>query len=147
MTFSIDDCHFIELPQFAERRGNLSFVQHGSEIPFDFKRLYFLYDVPFGVERAGHAHKNLHQLFFAFSGSYELHLDDGVKTRTVLMNQPNRPFYVCPHIWRVVNNFTSGAVCAVLASEVYSEDDYLRTYDEFVEFLRNAGKPLRSDLA
>ncbi|QSN60687.1 MULTISPECIES: FdtA/QdtA family cupin domain-containing protein [unclassified Caballeronia] len=146
VSFSVEECRFIELPQFADRRGNLSFVQEG-DVPFDFRRLYYLYDVPFGVERAGHAHKNLHQLFFAFAGSYELHLDDGVNTRTVVINQPNRPFYVCPHIWRVVNNFTSGAVCAVLASETYSESDYLRTYDGFLDFLREIGKPIKSDLA
>ena len=135
MNYSVDLCKFIDLPQFSDRRGNLSFVEHGSSV-FNFKRFYFLYDVPFGVERAGHAHKNLHQLFFAFAGSYQLHLDDGKNKKTVLINQPNRPFYVCPHIWRVVDGFTSGAVCAVLASDHYTEDDYMRTYEEFAEFVK-----------
>jgi hypothetical protein len=135
MTYSVDSCRFIDLPQFSDPRGNLSFTENGGTLPFDVKRFYFLYDVPFGVERAGHAHRNLHQVFFAFAGCYQLHLDDGVKKRTVLINQPNKPFYVCPHIWRVVDSFTSGAVCAVLASAQYSESDYLRNYDDFQEFV------------
>ena len=145
MNYSVESCSFVELPKFTDRRGNLSFVEYGKLIPFDFKRFYFLYDVPFGVERAGHGHKNLHQLFFVFSGSYELHLDDGLQKKTIIINQPNKPFYVCPHIWRVVDSFTSGAVCAVLASEEYTESDYLRTYPEFIEFLKLNNKPIRSN--
>jgi hypothetical protein len=132
---SVELCRFIDLPQFSDRRGNLSFIEAGSLLPFEFKRFYFLYDVPFGGERAGHAHRNLQQVFFAFSGCYQLHLDDGRQKRTVLINQPNKPFYVCPGIWRVVDSFTSGAVCAVLASELYSEADYIRNYADFVDYI------------
>jgi hypothetical protein len=135
--YSVNKCRFIDLPQFSDRRGNLSFIESGITLPFDIKRFYFLYDVPFGIERAGHAHKKLHQLFFAFAGSYTLHINDGRRKRSVLINQPNRPFYVCPHIWRVVDGFTSGAVCAVLASLEYDESDYLRSYADFTSFLNS----------
>ncbi len=135
--FSIDDCHFIPLPVFPDARGKLSFVENGQKnFNFTIERLYFLFDVPYGVERAGHAHKELRQLFFAFSGSYELHLDDGTRKKTVRIDRPDHPFYVCPHIWRVADGFTSGAVCAVLASLKYDESDYLRNYDDFLAFVK-----------
>ncbi|WP_426240737.1 sugar 3,4-ketoisomerase [Pararhizobium sp. DWP1-1-3] len=133
---SVNDCKFIELPVFPDHRGKLSFIQNDrSIVDFDFARLYFLFDVPFGGQRAGHAHRELRQLFFAFSGAYDIHLDDGYEKRTVRIDQPNRPFMVLPNIWRVVDQFTSGAVCAVLASELYSEDDYIREYAEFTKYV------------
>lgn len=133
---SVNDCKFIELPVFPDHRGKLSFIQNDrSLVDFDIARLYFLFDVPFGGQRAGHAHRELRQLFFAFSGAYNVHLDDGYEKRTVRIDQPNRPFMVCPNIWRVVDQFTSGAVCAVLASELYTESDYIREYSEFVQYV------------
>lgn len=143
MSLSVHDCRFLELDEFADPRGKLSFVQNDARIPFEIQRMYFLYDVPFGAERAAHAHKDLHQLFFAFSGAYRLRLDDGNEQRDVIIKQPNRPFYVCPEIWRTVDDFTSGAVCAVLASELYSEADYLRSYDDFIAYVKAQGKPVR----
>ncbi len=135
MPYSVDACRFIELPQFTDRRGNLSFVQNDGVLPFTINRMYFLYDIPFGVERAGHAHRALHQLFFAFSGAFRLHLDDGHTRREVVLDQPNRAFYVCPRIWRVLNGFTSGAVCCVLASANFDENDYIRDHDAFLAFV------------
>ena len=146
MDYSVHSCRFIDLKAFSDPRGTLSFVQNGDQIPFDIKRMYFLYDVPFGAERAAHGHKRLHQLFFAFNGSFRLRLDDGNEQRDVLINKPNRPFYVCPEIWRVVDEFTSGAVCNVLASELYSEDDYLRDYDSFIAYVKQQNKPVRAGL-
>jgi hypothetical protein len=137
MHYSVYDCDFVELPTFPDHRGKLSFVQNDKTIiDFDFCRMYFLFDVPFGGQRAGHGHRNLRQLFFAFSGAYDLNLDDGYEKRTVRIDQPNKPFMVRPNIWRVVDSFTSGAVCAVLASELYSEQDYLRDYDQFISYAR-----------
>ena len=140
MHYSVDTCRFIELDQFSDPRGKLSFVQNDARIPFEIKRMYFLYDVPFGASRAAHGHRKLHQLFFAFNGSYRLRLDDGRSKRDVLINQPNRPFYVCPEIWRVVDEFTSGTLCNVLASELYSEDDYFRDYDAFLDYVSSTRK-------
>ncbi|PJG45158.1 hypothetical protein CAF53_25485 (plasmid) [Sphingobium sp. LB126] len=134
---SVNDCRFVDLPMFPDHRGKLSFIQNDqSLVDFDFARLYFLYDVPFGGQRAGHAHRALRQLFFAFSGAYDLHLDDGFEKRTVRIEQPNRPFMVRPNIWRIVDGFTSGAVCAVLASDLYDEEDYIRDYETFFEYAR-----------
>lgn len=146
MEYNVDQCRFIELDTFADTRGKLSFVQNDERLPFQFKRMYFLYDMPFGAERAAHGHKALHQLFFAFNGSFRLRLDDGNKQRDVLINQPNRPFYVCPQIWRVVDDFTSGAVCTVLASELYNESDYLRDFDNFIAYVKEQNKPVRPGL-
>ncbi|MBD9653008.1 WxcM-like domain-containing protein [Ensifer sp. ENS09] len=137
MRNTVHDCRFIELPTFPDHRGKLAFVQNDRvHLEFDFCRLYFLFDVPFGGQRAGHAHRALFQLFFAFSGAYDLHLDDGANIRSVRIEQPNRPFFVRPNIWRVVDGFTSGAVCAVLASQLYDEADYIRDYDQFSEYVR-----------
>ncbi|KIQ01111.1 hypothetical protein RU07_16145 [Agrobacterium tumefaciens] len=137
MHHSVDDCHFIDLPTYPDHRGKLSFVQNDRKlVDFDFARMYFLFDVPFGGQRAGHAHRNLRQLFFAFSGAYNLVLDDGFEQRTVRIDQPNRPFVVKPNIWRVVDQFTSGAVCAVLASELYDDSDYIRDHNEFLSYAR-----------
>ena len=134
---AVDNCHFISLPSFPDARGKLSFVETGNgNSSFKIMRMYFLYDVPYGASRAGHGHKELSQLFFAFSGSYDLHLDDGFSKKTVRVDRPDRPFFVCPRIWRVLDHFTSGAVCCVLADRLYDETDYLRSYDDFLSFVR-----------
>ena len=133
----VKDCHFIELPQFKDHRGKLSFIENTPDSLFQIKRMYFLYDVPHKAERAGHGHKNLHQLFFALSGSYTLHIDDGREKMDITMDTPYRPFYICPLVWRVVSNFTSGATCVVLASELYDESDYIRDYNEFLKYVNS----------
>jgi dTDP-4-dehydrorhamnose 3,5-epimerase-like enzyme len=134
----IDDCRIIDLPKIADPRGNLTFVEAGNHIPFDIRRVYYLYDVPGGAERGGHAHKELHQLIIAMSGSFDIHLDDGGSKKIVHMNRSYYGLYVCPMIWREIDNFSSGAVCMVLASNNYDEQDYYREYDEFLS------SPLRS---
>jgi len=131
----IEDCQIIELPKISEPRGNLTFVESERHIPFDIKRVYYLYDVPGGAERGAHGHKNLQQFIIAMSGSFDVVLDDGVNQKTIHMNRSYYGLYVCPMMWRDITNISSGAVCMVLASEYYDEQDYLRNYDEFMELV------------
>ena len=128
----IDKCNIIELPRINDPRGNLTFVESNHHIPFAIQRVYYLYDVPGGAERGGHAHKALHQLIIAMSGSFDIHLDDGHSKKTVHMNRSYYGLYICPMIWREIDNFSSGAVCMVLASNFYDELDYYREYDRFL---------------
>lgn len=129
----IKDCGIIDLPRINDRRGNLTFIEGGGRhVPFDIKRVYYLYDVPGGSERGGHAHKELHQLIIAMSGSFDIHIDDGQGKKTIHMNRSYYGLYVCPMIWREIDNFSSGAVCMVLASNYFDEDDYYRDYSEFL---------------
>ena len=129
---SIEDCRIIELPKISDPRGNLSFIESGQHIPFDIKRVYYLYDVPGGSDRGSHAHKNLHQFIVAMSGSFDVVLDDGKQTKRYHLNRSYQGLYVCPMMWRYLDNFSSGAVCMVLASSHYDEADYIRDYDKFL---------------
>lgn len=128
---SIADCRIIELPKISDPRGNLSFIEGGQHIPFDIKRVYYLYDVPGGSDRGSHAHKNLHQFIVAMSGSFDVVLDDGVEKKRFHLNRSYYGLYVCPMMWRDLDNFSSGAVCMVLASTHFDAGDYIRDYDEF----------------
>lgn len=133
--YSVHDCSVIELSKHhSDRKGNLSVVQNGSDVPFDVKRVYYLYDVPGGESRGSHAHKQLSQLIIAASGSFRVTLDDGVTRKSFVLNRPYQGLCVRPGIWRDLDDFSSGAVCMVLASEVYQEDDYIRDYEEFLKF-------------
>lgn len=135
MTFvsgSIEACELIDLPKISDPRGNLTFVEGGSHIPFEIRRVYYLYDVPGGAARGGHAHKELRQLIIAMSGSFDVVLDDGMSKRRVHLNRSYCGLYVCPMIWRELDNFSSGSVCMVLASNHYNEDDYFRDYEEYL---------------
>lgn len=133
--YSVDDCTMIELDRHpSERRGNLSVVQSGDTVPFEVKRIYYLYDVPGGESRGAHAHKELNQLIVAVSGSFRLTLDDGSVKRSFWLNRPYQALWIKPGIWRNLDDFSSGAVCLVLASEVYREDDYIRDYKDFLVF-------------
>ena len=128
----IENCKLIDLPKIADPRGNLTFIETGTHIPFDIQRVYYLYDVPGGAERGGHAHKALDQLIIAMSGSFDVVLDDGYKKKRYHLNRSYFGLYVCPMIWRELDNFSSGSVCLVLASNRYDEADYFRNYDEFL---------------
>jgi hypothetical protein len=132
VNFDISHCKIIELPKIAEPRGNLTFVEGGRHVPFDIQRVYYLYDVPGGAERGGHAHKELHQLIIAMSGSFDVVLDDGQDKKRFQLNRSFNGLYICPMIWRELNNFSSGSVCMVLASNKYAEEDYFRDYSEFI---------------
>jgi len=128
----IEDCKLIELPKITDPRGNISFVEGGQHIPFDIKRVYYLYDVPGGSDRGSHAHKNLHQFIIAMSGSFDVELDDGKEKKRYHLNRSYYGLYVCPMMWRYLDNFSSGAVCMVLASAYYDEADYIRDYTDFL---------------
>ena len=130
---SIEDCKIIDLPRVNDPRGNLTFVEGLIHIPFDINRVYYLYDIPGGSDRGAHAHKNLHQLVIAMSGSFDIELDDGHNKKKFSLNRSYYGLYICPMMWRLLDNFSSGAVCMVLASEKYSEADYIREYSKFLE--------------
>jgi hypothetical protein len=132
---TLDSCKLIDLPKIADARGNLTFIEGGRHVSFDIKRVYYLYDVPGGAERGGHAHKNLHQLIVAMSGSFDVVLDDGRRKKRMHLNRSYHGLYVCPMIWREMDNFSSGAVCLVLASNLYDESDYYRDYSDFIKAL------------
>lgn len=123
----------IEIPKIKEARGNLSIVEKDT-IPFGINRVYYLYDVPSGSERGGHAHKKLKQFLIALSGSFDVVLNDGKESKTITLNMPNEGLLINPGIWRELNNFSSGSVCLVIASEVYDEEDYIRDFEEFVDY-------------
>ena len=129
---SIDNCVIINLPKIQDPRGNLTFIETDNHISFDIKRVYYLYDVPGGAERGGHAHKELHQLIIAMSGSFDVLLDDGKEKKRVHLNRSYYGLYICPMIWRELDNFSSGSVCMVLASNRYDESDYYRDYSDFM---------------
>lgn len=131
MIFPLSECHWIDFPIAHDHRGNLSFVEGGRHIPFDIARVYYLYDIPQLAERAGHAHRQLSQVFIALSGSFDMHLDDGVEQRTVHLNRASRGFITRPWVWRTLDNFSGNAVCLVLASHVYDEADYIRNFADF----------------
>lgn len=128
----VNNCKIIELPKIADPRGNLTFIEANRHVPFDIQRVYYLYDVPGGGERGGHAHKALHQLIIAMSGSFDVVLDDGRQKKRVHLARSYYGLYVCPMIWRELDNFSSGSVCMVLASNVYEESDYYRNYQGFM---------------
>ncbi len=132
----LDKVKIVELPKIAEPRGNLTFVEGGNHIPFDIKRVYYLYDVPGGAERGGHAHKELRQLIIAMSGSFDVVLDDGTEKKRFHLNRSYYGLYVPTMLWRELDNFSSGAVCMVLASNKYDEADYYREYNDYLEVAR-----------
>jgi oxalate decarboxylase/phosphoglucose isomerase-like protein (cupin superfamily) len=130
---AIADCHQIDFPKIHDPRGNLTFVEADRHIPFEIKRVYYLYDVPAGETRAGHAHKELQQVLVAISGSFDVLLDDGREKKRVRLDRPYFGFYIYPMTWRVLENFSSGSVCLSIVSEYYAESDYYRNYSEFIK--------------
>jgi len=136
---SLDQVRRIELPVVREARGNLTFIEGGRHIPFEIRRVYYLYDVPGGAERAGHAHKALHQVVVALAGSFDIHLDDGFSKQSFHLNRSYSGLYLCPMIWRTIDNFSSGSVCLVLASDYYDETDYYRDYTDFLAAAKGGG--------
>ena len=128
----IEACALVDLPKIQDPRGNLTFIEGHHHVPFDIKRVYYLYDVPGGAERGGHAHKTLQQLIVALSGSFDVILDDGTQKRRYHMNRPYYGLLMCPMIWRELDNFSSGSVCMVLASNPFDETDYIRDYQHYL---------------
>ncbi len=133
--YNVFDCSIVELDKHhSDRKGNLTVVEDGITLPFDVKRVYYLYDIPGGEGRGAHAHKELEQLIVAASGSFTVTLDDGKCKRAFFLNRPYQGLYVKPGLWRDLVDFSSGAVAMVLANEVYQKEDYIRDYKEFLEF-------------
>ena len=136
---SVDACRLIDLPRVTDGRGNLTFLESGRHVPFEIKRVYYLYDVPGGATRAGHAHKALHQVLIAMSGSFNVTVDDGYQRRTFRLNRSYYGLYIAPLIWREIDDFSSGSVCLAVVSDFFDELDYYRDYEEFLRKVR--GKP------
>lgn len=130
---TINDIRQINLPKITDQRGNLTFVEGNNHIPFEIKRVYYLYDVPGGAERGGHAHYNLQQLIIAMSGSFDVIMDDGTNKQRFHLNRSYNGLLIPTMLWRELDNFSSGSVCLVLASEKYLEEDYIRDYEKFKE--------------
>jgi dTDP-4-dehydrorhamnose 3,5-epimerase-like enzyme len=135
---ALSDCRLIDLPKISDPRGNLTFIEGSRHIPFDIRRVYYLYDVPGGAERGAHGHRKLQQFIVAMSGSFDVILDDGYDKKLIHMNRSYYGLYVAPLMWRDITNVSSGAVLMVLASELYDEADYFRDYHKFLEAVRSA---------
>ena len=134
MKILVSDCSIIDLPKIENRSGNLTAIQNSIEIPFDIKRIFYLYDIPGGKDRGGHAHIECHQFLIAGSGGFEVVLDDGTTKKTVTLNRPYFGLHIPPGIWAAEQSFSSGSICLVLASHKYDEKDYIRNYKQFLKF-------------
>ena len=130
---NVNDCHIIHLPKIKNPRGNLTFVENSEHIPFDIKRVFYLYDIPGGESRGAHAHKECHQFIIAASGSFEVEIDDGREIKKISLNQPYYGLHIPPGIWASEINFSSGAICLVMTSHKYTEEDYIRNRRDFLK--------------
>jgi hypothetical protein len=137
--FTVDDCKFLELPKIADPRGNLTFIEGQRHVPFDIKRVFYLYDVPGGADRGGHALRNCHQFLIAMSGSFDVIVYDGKQNNRIHLNRSYYGLHLPPMIWREMDNFSSGSVCLALASEPYDEKDYFREYSDYLRFVGGLG--------
>ena len=131
---TIEDCKIIEVSKIQNDAGNITVVENGINFPFIVKRIFYLYDIPGGEDRGAHAHKECHQFLVAASGSFEVQLEDGKAKKTLFLNQPYKGLHIPPGIWASEVSFSSGSICLVLASHTYNEDDYLREYQEFLDY-------------
>ena len=138
MKSSVYQCSIVELPKIHNRAGNITAIENQLHAPFDIKRVYYLYDVPGGEDRGGHGHRTLQQFIVAVSGAFDVKLDDGVNKKIVHLDRPYMGLHVIPGIWRELLNFSSGAICLVLASDLYTNADYIRDKDEFIKFKTEA---------
>jgi hypothetical protein len=129
----IEDCNLINLPKIYDNRGNLTFIENSNHLPFDVKRIFYLYDIPGGESRGAHAHKECHQFLVAVSGSFDVEISDGLNTKTMQLNRPYFGLHIPPMIWASEMNFSSGAICLVLGSEFYQESDYIRDFNEYLK--------------
>ena len=137
MVYSVEDCQLIDLPIVHNQSGKMTVLENNMNIPFDIKRVYYLYDIPMDSERGGHSHYDLQQYIIAASGSFSFLLDDGKNKKEVFLNHPNKALHIKPGIWREMKDFSSVSICLVLASMKYSEDDYIREYQEFQNYRKN----------
>ena len=139
-TLSLEKCRLIDLPKISDPRGNLTFIESGRHIPFDIKRVYYLYDVPGGAMRAGHAHKTLQQFLIAMSGSFDITVDDGHHRMKYQLNRSYYGLYIPPLMWREIDNFSSGSICTALVSDFFDESDYYRNYVDFINAIREEAR-------
>jgi len=137
MKTTLSQIKIIDLPKITDDRGNLTFVEEHNHIPFEIKRIYFIYDVPGGEARGGHAYKELEEVFIAISGSFDLNLDDGSQKKKINLNRSYKAVYVPKGLWRKLDNFSTNSLCLVLASTVYNGDDYIRDYENFIKFINH----------
>ena len=133
---SLDICNLVQLPKISDPRGNLTFIENSTHIPFEVKRVFYIYDVPTATSRGGHAHRELHQFIVCLSGSLDVLLDDGISHKTIHLNRPWEGLHIPPMIWASEQNFDTGSIYMVLASAPYDEADYYRNYDEFIHDVR-----------
>ena len=136
MKSTVYSCGIVELPKVHNRAGNITTIENQLTAPFDIKRVYYLYDVPGGEDRGGHAHKELQQFIIAVSGAFDVKIDDGINKKIIHLDRPYIGLHIVPGIWRELLNFSSGAICLVLASTGYDENDYIREYEDFKEFIK-----------
>jgi len=134
---TVYDCSVIDVSKIHNEAGNITVVENGENIPFDVKRIYYLYDVPSGEARGGHAHYELEQFIIAASGSFDVIINDGKNKKRVTLNRPNLALHIVPGLWRELDNFSSGSICMVLASHTYDEKDYIRDYDDYLKLGSN----------
>lgn len=134
---SVYECGIIELPKIHNRAGNITAIENQLHAPFNIKRVYYLYDVPGGADRGGHAHKHLEQFIIAVSGAFDVMLDDGINKKIIHLDRPYKALHIVPRVWRELLNFSSGAICLVLASELFDENDYIREYANFKKLMKN----------
>ena len=142
--FKVQDCLIVDLPKIHNDAGNITVLENHLNIPFNIKRIYYLYDVPMGSERGGHAHYNLQQYVIAASGSFTFVLDDGVEKKEIFLNNPAKALHLKAGIWREMKDFSSGSVCLVLASENYLEEDYIRDYEQFLDYSKQCRQSIPS---
>ena len=136
----IEKVRIVNFPKIVDSRGNLTFIEGGRHLPYEFKRVYYLYDIPGGAVRGGHAHKKCHETLIAMNGSFDVIVDDGIEKRRIHLNRSYYGVHIPEMIWRELDNFSTGAICLVIASDFYDEEDYIRDYDEFLEALGLKGK-------
>ena len=134
---TVFDCSIADISKVHTESGNITVAENGNNIPFDVKRIYYLYDIPSGEVRGGHAHYELEQFIIAASGSFDVILDDGVNKKRVTLNRPNLALHIVPGLWRELDGFSSGSICMVLASMQYEENDYIREYQEYLDFRKS----------
>jgi WxcM-like, C-terminal len=136
MSYSVYECSIVHLPKIHNEAGNITALENRKNIPFDVKRIYYLYDVPGGAERGGHGHKDLQQFIIALSGSFDVLIDDGNNKKIIHLDRPYIGLHIIPGIWRELLNFSSGAICLVLASSIYDASDYIRNYETYKEYIQ-----------
>jgi len=136
MEYNIDDCHLIDIPEIQDDRGTLSFIESNKNIPFEIKNVFYIYDIKRNKTRGNHAHKSLHEFLICISGSCEISLDDGINKKTITLDKPSSGIHLVPYVWTIISPLSNNTICLVLASDYYDDSDYIRNYNEFLDFVK-----------